>query len=315
MPATYLGPGARIVQLTDALVETRMCVAITSDGHFIPDTLRSRKQALENGYRPVGESEFEVAVEPVAELEFEAVLVGLPCGGSYFHWLFEAVTRALLGSRSASPSVRFLVPPLRPMERDALLTAGIPEECLHEMPTEGAVAVKSLLVPPRGIHGPCRFLPVAVDALHSLAADTGKLGARVYISRRGGHRRRIANETELEDLLARHGFISVEAQTLSVREQIAVFADAEAIISNHGGGLTNAVFARPGSLLVELQPPRLGAVRIMLFWNLASLRDLRYVQIVCPLAPGQADVPDPSRDIVVDCAHLDGVLRQHLEVP
>ena len=263
MPASYHSPGTRVVQLTAAVVEAQMCVAIAEDHRFVPDTMRSRSQAMENGYARIGEADFEVSLEVVDEFDAEAVLVGLPCGGSYFHWLFEAVARAIVSRGLVPPSAKLLVPPLRPMERDALLTAGIPAEALYELPPVGSVLVKSLYVPPRGINGPHRFLPAAVDALHAIATAPSHPGARVFISRRTAHRRRIANDAELESLLARHGFMTIQPESLSVTEQISLFAGAEAIVSNHGGGLTNVAFAPEDTLVVELQPPRLGAARIM----------------------------------------------------
>jgi capsular polysaccharide biosynthesis protein len=315
MPASFVSGATRVVQLSDVVVEAKMCVAITADDRFVADTMRNRSQALENGYVPVGESDFDVSVEVVDQLDSEAVLVGLPCGGNYFHWMFEAVARALVSREHRSPSAKLLVPPLRPMERDALLTAGLPAEAIHELPPEGGVCVKTLSVPPRGLNGPHRLLPVAVDALHALAPAPTHPRARIYISRRTGRRRRIANEAEVESMLARHGFITVQPESFSVAEQISLFAGAEVIVTNHGGGLTNLVFAPERTLVVELQPPQLGSVRIMLFWNLAALRRQTYVQVVCPLAPDQETVPDHARDIVVDCMHLDALLGRHLGVP
>ena len=68
---------------------------------------------------------------------------------------------------------------------------------------------------------------------------------RLYVTRQGTSRRRIANHDELLATLTRHGFCQVAPEHLSVREQIALFGQAEAVIGVHGAGLTNAVFSAP----------------------------------------------------------------------
>jgi capsular polysaccharide biosynthesis protein len=100
--------------------------------------------------------------------------------------------------------------------------------------------------------------------------------------------------------LARHGFSEVSPEGLSVSEQIALFAQAEAVSRVFGAGLTNAVFSPPGSLLIDLQAdwrkPK------PLFWNMAASFGLRYVQIVCkcsaaertPTSKSTARISTPS---------------------
>jgi capsular polysaccharide biosynthesis protein len=62
----------------------------------------------------------------------------------------------------------------------------------------------------------------------------------------------VVNESELEPILARYGFEVVEAENLSLAEQIQLFSQAEAIAGPHGAGLTNIVFAPPGCKVFEL---------------------------------------------------------------
>ena len=81
--------------------------------------------------------------------------------------------------------------------------------------------------------------------------EVGEARRRLYITRRTA-RRRVINESELEPILARYGFEVVEAENLSLAEQIQLFSQAEAIAGPHGAGLTNIVFAPPGCKVFEL---------------------------------------------------------------
>ena len=79
---------------------------------------------------------------------------------------------------------------------------------------------------------------------------------RIYITRgqqRGS--RIVENEPELVALLGARGFSMVDPGTLSVAEQIRLFAEAECIVAPHGGALTNLAFASPGTSVIELFAP------------------------------------------------------------
>jgi capsular polysaccharide biosynthesis protein len=61
------------------------------------------------------------------------------------------------------------------------------------------------------------------------------------------------NEAELWPLFAAKGFQSVSAATLTFREQVALFSEAEAIAGPHGAGLSHILFA-PGVKTLEIFP-------------------------------------------------------------
>src|SRR5262249_44059425 len=66
--------------------------------------------------------------------------------------------------------------------------------------------------------------------------------------------RRLLNEAELEEIAAARGFGRFEAVSGNHAEQVARFGNADVIVSVHGAGFTNLLFARPGAAVVELFP-------------------------------------------------------------
>ena len=78
---------------------------------------------------------------------------------------------------------------------------------------------------------------------------------RIYISRSQARGRIVINEKQVIDVVRQFGFQTVLLEELSVLEQVALFARAEAIISPHGSSLTNLVFCSPGAVVVELFSP------------------------------------------------------------
>lgn len=76
---------------------------------------------------------------------------------------------------------------------------------------------------------------------------------KLFISRRHALKRRISNEDVLSAFLVKNGFEIVFAEKLPYKEQVAFFAEADWVISGHGAGLTNLLFA-DNVKVVEIQP-------------------------------------------------------------
>jgi hypothetical protein len=49
-------------------------------------------------------------------------------------------------------------------------------------------------------------------------------------------------------------FRNLQLETMTLADQVARFSDARAVIGQHGAGLANCIWMRPGSLVIELSP-------------------------------------------------------------
>jgi tetratricopeptide (TPR) repeat protein len=77
---------------------------------------------------------------------------------------------------------------------------------------------------------------------------------RIMLLRGESTFRRCENEAQLAEVARARGFVPVRPETLPVERQAALFAGAEVVLSVHGAGCTNMLFAPPGAVLVELHP-------------------------------------------------------------
>jgi hypothetical protein len=117
------------------------------------------------------------------------------------------------------------------------------------------------------------------DAVHYLKANALKgqpapsVDQSVYISRRDAVSRPLINNAELEARLMQSGFDIVATGELTLRAQIALFANAKIVVGQHGAGLINAIFCQPGAVLIELFPEYMLQAH---FWTAASLVGVRY---------------------------------------
>jgi len=143
--------------------------------------------------------------------------------------------------------------------------------------------------------------------IRSLVVNGYGLGAphrtrRLYVSRSDAKLRRISNECDLLPILARRGFEVVLPGRLSFRDQIALFMSAEVVIGPHGAGLTNGLFARNRSRVLELFPAN----------------HLREHYFLLTIAMGQSyraligGVGDRNECFAVNAAELEGALDECL---
>ena len=68
-------------------------------------------------------------------------------------------------------------------------------------------------------------------------------------------RRRCINEDELVGIAASHGFKEIFCENLTTEEKLALFAHATHIVGFVGGGLTNALFSPPSTVVCCIETP------------------------------------------------------------
>jgi hypothetical protein len=79
---------------------------------------------------------------------------------------------------------------------------------------------------------------------------------RLYISRTNPNRpRRVVNETELMALLEKFGFEWIDFDNMSLKSQLEIVANADAIIGPHGAGIVHSLFIKENSLVIEIFAP------------------------------------------------------------
>ncbi|MEZ5440762.1 MAG: glycosyltransferase family 61 protein [Lysobacterales bacterium] len=128
----------------------------------------------------------------------------------------------------------------------ALLPVGVQ---LRYVDDDCWIAADRYLLLPQLSMSSCGALPVGYTAqLQAFGARfAGMTGQparrRLFISRQQASMRRISNFDQLAPLLQAHGVEVVALETLSVAAQAALFHAAELVISAHGAGLSNLLFA------------------------------------------------------------------------
>lgn len=243
--------------------------------------------------------------------ERDAVWIADDWSAGYFHWLADALTRLfavrdrLRGAALLLPhqhqSLEFVRPSLKPFAVREVEFIGRDE----------VLFCRRLLVPtptaPSGHYREETIRAVGRLLRECYADAPGAAGGeRVYISRGGARKRRILNEEEVVEILRGFAFEIVRAEDCPFERQVKVAARARHLVSNHGAGLTNMLFMRPGGSVLEL---RHRADRVNnCYFTLASALNLNYFYQTCE--PG-----DPGEDPHTADLFVDGrALRENLEL-
>jgi hypothetical protein len=76
-------------------------------------------------------------------------------------------------------------------------------------------------------------------------------GRRFYIRRLGANRG-IANEDDVVEFFRQRGWAILVLETLTVRQKIRLFTEAEAVCGLHGAGFMNLLWSKPGCRVLEI---------------------------------------------------------------
>lgn len=198
----------------------------------------------------------------------------------YFHWLLEVLPR--LGMLSALPEKIDLIYIERRhrFQRETLDMLSLGEDQIINSADVAAVSAERLVIPCHQVMNGREIPSWATRYVREQFLPRSEPGLspgarRIYISRRSCVHRRLVNEREIAGRLASCGFVEVEAEKLSFREQVRLFRGAEAVAAPHGSGLANIVFCPPGAKVVELFP----AANIDLYYRLSTSLGLSYFYV------------------------------------
>lgn len=87
----------------------------------------------------------------------------------------------------------------------------------------------------------------------------------------------IQNYKEITEILEKFNFKRIQLSNLSFYEQINLFNNAKEIVGAHGAGLTNIIFCKPGTKIIEFNTP---SFRCNLFKNISKINNLYYNSIL-----------------------------------
>jgi Glycosyltransferase 61 len=306
-------PGATAIafELRNVVVHPMGCIYVPQANAFVEETLQdiptpSLRSLLDRVSLDIC-SAFDLRI-----LGDQVVCyMGHPWAHNYGHWLLEILPRLQLYSEFRP----YLLIPAKALtdlgsivrHSIEMIAPGLGDRVL---PFDKPVFVDRLLCVP-AINRELRPSYIA-----SLAAETGtamrmacptgssRLPRKLYVSRADAPRRRVSNEAKVKSILRARGYETVYPTAMLLEEQIALFRNADQIVTPFGAAIANSIFCSPGAYVTILYSDGLNS---NYYRHLLSLLEVKYSELSCQRL--RLDLHAFESDFAVDEACLNDITR------
>jgi Glycosyltransferase 61 len=250
--------GRYLVPIDDALITGTSGVVVLPDGSYAAESIYNRTLLEEDP--AYWQRRRRPRVRKQGNYFSLLVKWAVNDPGNYYHWMHDTLQR-LFGVMQHLPEDAIFIVPSNPspLRLETLRLLGVDEHHLAYFSGDETWELERLyFAPPTSNSGSHR-----ADADHwlrdkildGLGVAARPPHRRIFISRRRMPLRRLANEAEVEACLSRYGFETCLPETLSLKEQVELFAEAKVLVSTHGAAFTNALFSPEGLVLVDILEP------------------------------------------------------------
>jgi hypothetical protein len=306
-------PSAGVGVIPGGRVMTSMGAVITPDHYLINDVSHTGA-----GPNPYSHPLFSTPRLPeVTRVKGRVALITMYAGNLpgrvyYGHWLWDMLPRLHLLEKSGIPWDKLVVPQIARYQRESLKLVGMEKSVISDQDLN--LEAEELVVPslagfPVGNYSAwaCqwlrdRFLPLTPPPSSSQPR-------RLFLSRAKAATRRILNEDEFMSALSPLGFERVFLEDYSFLDGVRLLRDAEAVISPHGSNITNIVFCREGTPVIEIFSPQWVAA---CHYSMACQAGLNYGYITGEGSMSKAP-RRLSENIVVNPAHVTALLGKMMK--
>lgn len=201
----------------------------------------------------------------------------------YFHWLSDALPR-LICLKNESNKFNVLLPefykelkyvisslnllgfdpvffdPLRPLYVKKLIT------CTN--------------IAPSGNYNPSLLKKIKEILIANITIPSKPFPSKnIYISRSKAFHRKVLNEDDVIQCLTNYGFKTIISEDLTFEEQVILFNNSKNVVSIHGAGLSNCLFMKPKSNILELRME--GDSHSNCYYSMADANNVNYYYLGC----------------------------------
>ena len=249
-----------VAALSDVIVSGQSIIGSHAETFSIAPPVMPPYQSiyLENGWTP----EFPHSLGSKEERRIDETCVLLTHFNCYVygHWLLECLPKLLLlrSLLSRIPAVSILLPQTSPKFIRKWCEFLAPETPIIEFDDNGTfVRCRKIIIPGQLCSSGCFFHPLMNDYLADivhLAGPSRRDARHLYVTRENHNTtfRSMANRDEIEGIARKKGLTLVSPETLSLKEQVSLFANAETITGEFGSALHNSIFAPMGTPVLAL---------------------------------------------------------------
>lgn len=240
-----------ILKIENGRVWSENAAIITPDVTLLSDVSKQL------GSRPNEHKIFRKIILPkILKSKYTVGVVATDRGSSYFHWIFDVLPWIKLLTDSNFEIDKYLINySNKPFQNQTLQILNINLNKIIPSSDNLYLQAYNLIVPSlvndTSGHIPkwaCEFLRNSF--LEKIKTDNNY--DNIYISRQKAISRNVINEGKIINFLSNYGFKKIILEDLTFKKQVEIFNSAKVIIAPHGAGLTNLVFCKEKTKVVEL---------------------------------------------------------------
>ena len=154
------------------------------------------------------------------------------------------------------------------------------------------------------------------DRMLSFVKCKSLTNRRLFIDRQSSSSKRIINQKELMEILAKYDFDIFKPEDHSVLEQIATFRISNFIIGAHGAALANLMFCKPKTNVIEIRSKfhngSFSAPYVYMWYK--ELNDLKYSVVPSNIKESKSlkGRSQMDSDFIIDIQQLERLIQFHL---
>ncbi len=233
------------------------------------------------------------------------VLTGNDTDKNYHHWLITLISKYSILKKSWIKIDKYIVDTNASFHKEWLKALGLSEDQIISADFQKNYQFDNIVCTSDStIYG--NIQPWVKDLLWEtfiIPANKTPANTKIYIKRISN--RKIANEQEFEDYISAQGFEIHSMEGLTIKKQAELFHQASIIISPHGAGLTNIVFCRPGTKIIEIFHSQ---TIFGHYYLMAGSLGMDYYPVLGKIKP-DPKVIEMDQDIIVNIKDINTILE------
>jgi len=260
-----------VIEIPSGVAYIDLAGRIFVNDRYIRETFYSPFDPFIEGFMGrIGDIEYleEYDLGYVAKIPGRVAILSHPAPFMYGHWVFDILGQLALLEMHNIEYDYLWIPYNVSFMQETLRIWGINPDKIIPLNLTAAIQADTIIIPTTVAKNINRVSPhVALSTfyiditlkyvrdkmLNAIKTSdlVGVFSDKIFISRRGA-KRFVPNEDQIFELFKPLGFERYDLESLSVREQIALFHNARTIVSFVGSGSTNIMFCQPNTLFIEI---------------------------------------------------------------
>lgn len=206
---------------------------------------------------------------------------------NYYHWLIESIPR-LVKYQEIHNQLTLLIPEQLYKQIFVRQTLDLFQfKNIEILPSTHHTFIKNLIIPKvnsfcHKYNGNDILITQKLFSRHYKIEEKVPF-RKVYVSRKNALRRKFSNEEEVIKFLEKRGFEIHNFEDSSLEKQVMLLAETEIFISIHGAALSNILFMKPGTTVIEAYRKQRTWLdhKSKVYKNLALVLGLKHLEISC----------------------------------